>query len=74
MVENSGEEKWEKLFMIVGKISSEGEHKLEIFEPSGKPISQSELNNRKVDSGINYWENEGRVQFYAVIEYLKTLK
>ena len=69
MSEEAGKEQWEKVFMIVGKQSSDGKHKLEIFEPSGKRITESKLNNRKVDSGINYYSD--RVQLYVVIEYPK---
>ena len=69
MAENTGEEKWEKVFMIVGEQSSDGRHKIEIFEPSGKPISEGKLSNRRVESGIN--NHSDRTQFYAIIEFPK---
>ncbi len=69
MAENTDEEKWEKVFMIVGAQSSEGRHKIEIFEPSGKPISQGKLSNRRVESGINNYSD--RTQYYAVIDFPK---
>ena len=72
MPENTGEEKWEKVFMIVGKQSSDGRHKLEIFEPSGKRITEGKLSNRRVDSGINYYSD--RTQLYAAIDFPKVQK
>ena len=47
MPENTGEEKWEEVFMIVGKQSSDGTHQIEIFEPSGKRISEGKLRQQK---------------------------
>ena len=69
MPENTEEEKWEKVFMIVGKQSSDGRHKLEIFEASGKRISEGKLSNRRVESGISYYSD--RAKLYAIIDFPK---
>ena len=72
MGENTGDEKWEKVFMIVGEQSSDGRHKIEIFEPSGKRISEGKLSNRRVESGISYYSD--RTQLYAIVEFPKVQK
>lgn len=64
------EERWEKVIRMAASSDTEkGHYAIDVYEPSGKPITKSEEGNRKVDFGINEWHD--RVQFYVVIEYSK---
>lgn len=71
MSEAAEKHEWDAMFKFVATTTDDGEHKLEVFESSGRHITKS-TEDRKVDTGINYYPD--RVQIWAIVNYAKGSK